>query len=526
MIAPVKTLLKVLLLLLAGAVTPAAATAATVSTALPAPSLALGCSPLGLDGAGSFGSRLPEGAADAGVVEPNVEEAYQRALEDGAGIGPVTRRARAGGPVQVPVYIHVIQDSDAVGVVPAQQITDQMDVLNDSFDGSTGGDATGISFTLIDTDVTVRPEWYPLSKDSPEEVAMKSALREGGARALNVYLVEINDGILGWATFPDEYAFAPAMDGVVVESASVPGGTLASYNLGDTATHEIGHWLGLFHTFSGGCSSTGDFVADTPAEMNPHYGACAVVDSCVLDPGNDPVENFMDYSDDACMHEFTAGQGNRMHDSTAQYRNGAPVAAVGAATTKRGNPVAIAIDASDPDGDGLSYTVIDPPDHGSVSGTAPALIYTPDPRYAGLDSFAIQVTDVYGAADAAAVSLNVTDRKVSLRAKAKRKQKLSQLAVSGSCGDEACDLSVKARIAARPPRGVKGGAERFALEAASGRAKANKSGEVRLRLSQPKARRLSALLDEGWKAKVKASITATDAAGNKTRQKASISVKS
>ena len=485
--------------------------------------LGVGCGPLSLGADSSLGARLTEVAGESGAVEPYVEEAYQRALAaEGATAGAAGRGARATGPVQILVYAHVIQDSEAVGVVSAQKIADQMKVLNDSYDGTTGGNATGFSFSLVDVDVTIRPDWYPMAYDSAESVAMKTALHEGGARALNVYLVDISGGTLGWATFPDEYAANPALDGVVIDNATVPGGGPAPYNLGDTGTHEVGHWLGLFHTFQGGCLG-GDLVDDTAPEASPHFG-CAPRDSCVGDDV-DPIENFMDYSDDICMDRFTAGQGNRMHDLTAQYRNGAPVAVDSAVTTDQEQPVAVTLSATDPDGDGLTYTVSDPPDHGSLSGSGAALTYNPVPGYAGPDSFSVQVTDVYGAADTAVVNVNVIDRTIALEAKAKRKQKLGKLAISGTCGAERCDLSAEAKVIARPPKGVKGGTEKFGLKPVSGRAEANEKGTVRLKLSRSDEDRLGELIEERWKAKAKASITAIDASGNSITKKVSFSIK-
>ena len=142
--------------------------------------------------------------------------------------------------------------------------------------------------------------------------------RQGGANALNIWLVDF--AYLGIATFPWDYDRNPGIDGIRVHYDSLPGGSIANYNLGETATHEAGHWLGLYHTFQGGCNDKGDYVDDTPAMLVPTSGCPTGKDTCPKKEGLDPIHNYMDYSWDSCYSEFTPDQAARMQDQWLFYR--------------------------------------------------------------------------------------------------------------------------------------------------------------------------------------------------------------
>ncbi|MGK2876514.1 MAG: zinc metalloprotease, partial [Nocardioides sp.] len=210
----------------------------------------------------------------------------------------------------VDVYIHVIKDSATVGSVPQANIDAQVGVLSAAYAG------TGFSFSVAGQETVVNSAWYPIISGSSAERQMKSALRQGDKGDLNLYIGAIDDNLLGWATFPTRKL--NTQDGVVILNESLPGGSAVPYDEGDTATHEVGHWLNLYHTFQGGCGGSGDYVADTAAEASPQY-TCEERDSC-SSAGTDPIHNFMDYTEDFCMYEFTSGQVVRMQQSWATYR--------------------------------------------------------------------------------------------------------------------------------------------------------------------------------------------------------------
>jgi hypothetical protein len=229
-------------------------------------------------------------------------------------------RVPGGFSATVDVYFHVIT-SAGQGYLTSKQIADQIKVLNTTFGGREGGADTGFSFELAGVTYTENKRWFITKTGAEHE--MKKALKQGDDSDLNVYSTS-GGGYLGWAYYPSiTESNQSYLDGVVLNWRSVPGASTAyagRYDLGETLTHETGHWLNLAHTFAGGCNEPGDYVEDTPAMSVPTAGCPEGKDSCPDQPGLDPIHNYMDYSYDSCYTEFTPGQTQRAQDAWLYYR--------------------------------------------------------------------------------------------------------------------------------------------------------------------------------------------------------------
>jgi len=238
------------------------------------------------------------------------------------------------GVYRIPVVVHVIQRTDGRGNIPDSRVRSQIDILNEDFRALSGtlgapGTDTAIEFFLATEDPDGNPTtgitrstnntWF---NDSG---SYWLSLNWDPNRYMNIYTNSAS-GALGYVpNLPQGGIVGRPEDRVVVlHSAFGRGAPLRPFDLGRTATHEVGHYLGLYHTFSGGCGSstscntTGDLICDTNGQSSPTYGCPSSASSCGRPA---PFDNYMDYSDDRCMNKFTAEQTLRMRCTLENYRN-------------------------------------------------------------------------------------------------------------------------------------------------------------------------------------------------------------
>ncbi|MBO2451638.1 DUF11 domain-containing protein [Actinomadura barringtoniae] len=235
----------------------------------------------------------------------------------------------AAGSVNVPVYVHVVTDG-AKGELTKQDVADSMDRLNKAYAGSQAGAATAFTFTLkgfgtIDdaalASITAPDGEQANAQQRPTMTALRA--EDSDAATLNIYVVPNvldehgkSGNIAGYATLPQWYRTSDTNDGVVMQTdfmLSTPANT-------GTLPHQVGHWLGLYHTFQGGCDAPGDEVDDTPYQADPTSGKCPEgLDSCPA-PGEDPIHNFMNDAASGCRDRFTPGQAQRAADQWVAFR--------------------------------------------------------------------------------------------------------------------------------------------------------------------------------------------------------------
>lgn len=218
------------------------------------------------------------------------------------------------GTINIPVYIHIVLPN--ANDVTNSQIQSQMNVLNSDFN-STNANLLPSGATNFVNDATTTDVNFTLAgtfrhNNNTASWGTNNAIKSAyppitPETHLNIWVCNIGGGILGYAQFPGGNS---ATDGVVLLHSSLPGGSAAPYNLGRTATHEVGHYLNLRHIWGDGRCKQDDFVTDTPSSDGANYGCpsyptinCSTADMTM---------NYMDYTDDACMYIFTDGQRNRM----------------------------------------------------------------------------------------------------------------------------------------------------------------------------------------------------------------------
>ncbi|MBX3101303.1 MAG: zinc metalloprotease [Bacteroidetes bacterium] len=289
----------------------------------------------------SLGAQLPDQTLRRHLQKLATDEAYARRWQQ-LNAAVVTAQAHPSAAKtanelrQVPVVFHIIYQSSPS--LAEERILSQIRVLNEDYRKLTGtpGDGDGatmeVGFFLAQQDpegnchsgivrITSGLAIHNANSDAAE-ASLKALSMWPPDRYLNIWVVDAftDNNILGYASMPGE---DPTLDGVVLgkDYVGVVSGSSSEFAMGRTGTHEVGHWLGLYHPFDEGCAGTttatcahaGDFVCDTPPMANPTYTCPGTPpNTCHESPDlPDPHHNYMDYLPDACMNRFTTGQATR-----------------------------------------------------------------------------------------------------------------------------------------------------------------------------------------------------------------------
>jgi hypothetical protein len=263
----------------------------------------------------------------------------------------ITPSATAAGPsFTIPIVVHIVHQNGPENISD-NQVLSQIWALNRDFANSVPSPApavnTGIQFCLASQLPPASPVVWSTTPgitrtfstqtnhiygNPASEVALKAIDYLPSNKYLNVWVVNTisggGGGVAGYATFPGT---VPAtLDGIVIRYTAFGSNTspyggpwpnaLPLNDDGKIMSHEVGHWFNLLHTFSGGCAPPGDQVADTPPEAVNRSG-CPTTSLTSCTAVNDPIENFMDYTNDPCRFAFTAGQTTRMQAAIGYYRS-------------------------------------------------------------------------------------------------------------------------------------------------------------------------------------------------------------
>lgn len=258
--------------------------------------------------------------------------------------------------IRIPVIVHIVYNSDQQNISDAQ-VQSQIDVLNRDYRKLNGDTARlpgyfsplvadcGFQFVLANIDTNGNPTTgivrrYTDVSSFQLDDAIKFTARGGDDawdrdRYLNLWVGNLVPGILGYASIPGS---PKATDGVAIDYTAfgTTGTVIAPFNLGRTATHEIGHWLNLIHIW-GDADCGDDGVDDTPQQQQATRGnPSGMIFSCGNTSYGNLYMDYMDFTDDIGMHLFTYGQRNRMRSLFAEGGFRAPLLTSNALT---GTPV-------------------------------------------------------------------------------------------------------------------------------------------------------------------------------------------